>query len=546
MKRWFDKRGCIKPHSSAAGHGSVTGLWFMTVLIFFIGMVHGTVSRADSQWDLKVIEKYIDSYQLESAKQKLSELTSRTRDSAKGKYLQGKLAFYGGDYKHADELLKDAIEKMRTELDWKYLRDQVKVSRRHTRNLRKSSPRNGFTFYYENGNDSILIPYALETLLSQVAKLTETLGDYPTGIRVYILPSVAMLSELCGLSTEQIEATGTVAISKYNRIMILSPSLIVGGYPWLDTLAHELTHIAITRVTQNRAPIWLHEGIAKLLEAQWRGVARSELTPVLAYLLDQAAKQRRLIPLRRFHPSVSYLPNQEDAALAYAQGLSFIRFITAQFKDGQSLETLLKTTAEKSLDIALETTTSFNITKLFQWWQHSLEGARNTPAALVPLLERRFRTMPGTRVANIDPALDREVRRHIRIGDLLQIRGHVPAAQREYEWALTKNETMTPDIVDRLVRVLLAQNNADGALRLLESMKTLYPNHSTTFLQAGEAHMKIGQFNEADDELKRAIALNPFHPDVHCMLSAIHQEQNRERLSEREKAACIKLSGAPR
>ena len=559
MKLWFSEIATTSPWPPPqGGAGSkfpfekgmlkrgANCLPFFLVAVALSAYFHAIPAGAEVTPSLEQIETQIDSCRVESAWQQLSQLPEESRNSAKGRYLRGKYLFYVGQYQKADTLLKQAIEEARTELDWKYLRDQVEISRRFTDTLHTARPQKGFSFHYQNGMDSVLIPYALETLKAQRRQLKKTLGHTVDNIRVYIVPSVEMLSELCGLSTEQIEATGTVAITKYNRIMILSPSLIVGGYPWLDTLAHELTHLAITRITANRAPIWLHEGVAKLLEGQWRGIDKTELTPVLAYLLDEASREKRLIPLRRFHPSVSYLPNQEDAALAYAQVLSFLRFVTERFKDGNSLKSLLKISAEKSLEGAFIVTTSYGIAKLFRWWQKNLEGTSKTPAMLVPLMHRRFKTLQGAEKSNIDPILDREVRRHIRVGDLLRIRGHIAAAQKEYEWALEKNEALTPDIVDRLVSSLLAQNKSRDALKLLSAMETLYPNHSTVFMQAGEAHTKLGHLEDAESALSTAIALNPFNAETHCMLSAIYDGSGNEEKASIEKDACLKLSSAPR
>lgn len=499
---------------------------------------------AQSSPTLNEVENHIDAYQMEDAKRKLDSLSADVFQSAKGKYIRGKYLFFLGKYKKSEALLKEAIQKTKTELDWKYLRDQVEISRRQSNVLKQTKPKYGFTFFYQNGTDALLIPYALRTLLAQKRYLKKELGDTIEQMRVYILPSVQMLSEMCGLSEEQIEATGTVAVSKYNRIMILSPKLIVGGYPWLDTMAHELTHISITRLSSNRAPIWLHEGIAKLFEAKWRGVRHGKLVPVHAYLLDKAARERRLIPLRRFHPSVSYLPNQEDAALAYAQGLSFLTYLTQKFKPEHSLQSLLRLVAQIDVEPALRTTTSYDINKLYRWWQDELVGARNAPAELVPLMKRRFQTRSGSRNVNIDPVLSKEVRRHIRVGDLLRLRGHIDGAVKEYEWALSKSDSLTPDIVDRLADALLAQKNPAQALKLLGPMKALYPNHSTIFIQAGEAHTKLGNFDKAEKELRTAIALDPFHPDVHCMLSAILQDNGNTKDASLEKNHCLTLSSA--
>lgn len=521
--------------------------WFASFFIIIGALLFNcTIAFGTSAQTLTEIEQYINSYQMESAQRVIEELNSEVMQSANGKYIQGKYLFFTGNYKKSIEFLKAAISESKTELDWKYLRDQVEISYNLSQDLKQTTPQKGYTFHHKNGTDALLVPYALHTLRSQQKQLETHLGQRIEHVRVYILPSTEMLSTLCGLSVEQIESTGTVGISKYNRIMILSPRLIVGGYPWLDTLAHELTHIAITRASNNRAPIWLHEGIAKLYEAKWRGVKMGKLTPVLAYLLDKAAREKRLIPLRRFHPSVSYLPNQEDAALAYAQGLSFLVYLTKQLKNDATVQTLLEKIRTTNVDNSLKEVTKYETRKLYRWWQEELVGARHAPATLVPMMQRRFKTKmtAGRSRANIDPILDKEVRRHIRVGDLLHLRGHLDAAIIEYKWALEKNEALTPDIVNRLASALLATQKADEAWELLKPMKTLYPNHSSVYMLAGQAHSKLGNNDQAERELRRAIALDPFHPDVHCMLSAIYENKGRIGSAKRENAHCLLLSSS--
>ncbi len=41
-------------------------------------------------------------------------------------------------------------------------------------------------------------------------------------------------------------------------------------------------------------------------------------------ILHRAAREGRLIPFERIHPSIALLPSQEDAALAFAQVATFV------------------------------------------------------------------------------------------------------------------------------------------------------------------------------------------------------------------------------
>ena len=63
---------------------------------------------------------------------------------------------------------------------------------------------------------------------------------------------------------------GTVAVAKWGRVTLLSPRATPYGYVWRDTVAHELTHLAVTRASGDRAPLWLQEGVAKYEESRWR------------------------------------------------------------------------------------------------------------------------------------------------------------------------------------------------------------------------------------------------------------------------------------
>src|SRR5205085_2857164 len=55
-----------------------------------------------------------------------------------------------------------------------------------------------------------------------------------------------------------------------------SPRAPALGYAWRDTLAHELTHLALSRGTLDRAPLWLQEGVAKREETRWRSALPSD------------------------------------------------------------------------------------------------------------------------------------------------------------------------------------------------------------------------------------------------------------------------------
>src|SRR5262249_42433811 len=143
-----------------------------------------------------------------------------------------------------------------------------------------------FVVAYAPGRDEILVPYALDALDRAWETVGDDFGDKPEGlIRVEIYGGIEDLAKVSTLTLKEIETSGTIALCKFNRLMIVSPRALLTGYPWLDTVTHEYTHFVVSRASHNTVPIWLHEGLAKFEERRWRGAAGGALTPTMEHLL---------------------------------------------------------------------------------------------------------------------------------------------------------------------------------------------------------------------------------------------------------------------
>ena len=81
--------------------------------------------------------------------------------------------------------------------------------------------------------DRVLADYGLETLESIRAALDKDLGFSPSRpIVVDILRSSSDLAAMTTLSEDEVERTGTVAVSKWTRIMLTTPRAMRLGYEW--------------------------------------------------------------------------------------------------------------------------------------------------------------------------------------------------------------------------------------------------------------------------------------------------------------------------
>ena len=107
----------------------------------------------------------------------------------------------------------------------------------------QKSPKGHFIIRYAPGPDATIAELAGEVLDSAWQTIGEDLGEQPADpIRIEILGAPADLAKLSPLTETDIETTGTIALSKYNKLMVVSPRATIFGYPWMDTLAHEYTH----------------------------------------------------------------------------------------------------------------------------------------------------------------------------------------------------------------------------------------------------------------------------------------------------------------
>jgi tetratricopeptide (TPR) repeat protein len=111
-------------------------------------------------------------------------------------------------------------------------------------------------------------------------------------------------------------------------------------------LKHELAHSFINSVSRGRAPTWLNEGVAQLLEPQTTGGNGPRLAALYA--------ANRAIPLNELEaPFIRF--SAEEAQVAYAQslvsaeyireqyGMSSLNFILKRIGEGQSTEASLRT-----------------------------------------------------------------------------------------------------------------------------------------------------------------------------------------------------------
>lgn len=481
----------------------------------------------------------LDALEVERAAPALEALARSHPDDPSVMYELGRLRLHQGRYADAVEALSGDMRGStpRQTAARAELLALARATRDATADFVEARSEDGrYVVRYPPGESALLAPYALETLRRADEALTREIGGHaPRPLRLEIYTSPRDLARVSPLTVEAIETSGTIALSKWDRLMLTSPRALVRGYPWRDTVAHELAHLLLTRATRDQAPVWLQEGTAKLLEASWREpISGSPLGPEARGLLHDALAQGTLIPFSRLHPSLALLPSQQETALAFAEVASFMSVVRHRAGAGglRALAAALGRGVEAREAVGAAVGSSF--AALERSWHEQLQTAR-PDAVRSPFRPLRFRHRGEDESS--EEVADGEARRRVRLGDLLSEAGHAAAATVEYEAAAAAAPD-DPAIAWRLARAALASGDPNRAVEVLAPLRERAPDYEPVRAWLARALSARGDDDDACIEANRAIGLNPFDPLPHCVLSQSAPEPAER---EREADSCRRL-----
>ena len=523
----------------------------MRPLVVALVLFASTTAHAGPESIGKVFE-LLEASQLGEAKAIVDGEQSR---AGLGPLLAGAYALYDGAYSDAQHALERAIDSGTLEGRLLAEATELKNLAQATDGVTKgfvSRRSEHFEIKLAPAEAELLAAPALEALERALVAIGDDLGEKPTAlIRVEIYGEISDLAKVSPLTVAEIETSGTIALCKYNRLMATSPRALVAGYPWLDTLSHELTHFLVNRASRNTVPIWLHEGIAKLEERRWREPFGAALPPVLEHLLASGLRDHHLIPFSAMHPSMAKLPSQEDAGLAFAEVTTAVQFLT-EGRGPASLRKLLgalRDGTELSRAIALVTGLSF--AKFEQRWRVWLAARGYKTHPELGMAKLRFRMPGGKESKDEDEAGEHgqskshaqaRARGHVRLGTMFRTRGKLVAAAAEYERAGSILGAGHPEIAGRLGRTYLELKQWDQAIGAAKPGIARRPDSAGLHVTVGRALLEKGDAAGARPFLEGALAVNPYDPQTRCGLAQVYGALADTRAT-RESAACDKLGG---
>jgi tetratricopeptide (TPR) repeat protein len=367
---------------------------------------------------------------------------------------------------------------------------------------------------------------------------------------VEVAPDAPSFNAISTLSLRDIEETGAVGICKFNKLMIISPRALSLGYRWVDSLSHEYLHYAIVGLTNNQAPIWLHEGMARFYETRWRKpvppkeAAEDYLTPANQTLLVQALEKNQFVGFKKMEPSLIHLETPEQVQLAYAEAASAIDYIN-QSKGKAGVRELLATLNETSTSEAISKVLGLSFDAFEVQWKNFLKqkGLKEIEGTRVRRLKVKKDQNEDQEIVELKEIQSAVARNRTHLGDQLSNKGRTVAAANEYQRALQASPH-SPIILNKLGRVLIQMHRYPEALTPLKKALDLDPDNGGTYVQLGRIYHATKNYQETKNALEEAIQINPFNPLIFKLLTEVYASLGEKEKAQLAKASLDKLLGA--
>lgn len=495
-------------------------------------------------------------WQLDEAAELAAALEKELPDVPPVQAVVGLVRFHQGDYQGALRLLRRAAENGGDAPQLLALAESTQAETAGFTSMESAH----FIVRTPPGKDELLQPIALWALEKAYQEISQAFDYHPKHkIVVDVLHDAKGLASVSTLTVKEIETSGTIALCKFNRLMITSPKALARGYAWLDTLAHEFVHLVVSEKSRNNVPVWLHEGLAKYNESRWRGTPGLALEPASEGLLAAAFKKNKLITFEQMHPSMAKLPSQEDAALAFAEVFTVVEMLERQAPraDGRRATNVLIEGLRDGLDMdrALTQAIGDDLAGLQRDWKRYL-GKR--AFKIVPGAEARKLTfVKGARSggsgveeqedeAALDEARSKVGRQSVRLGNLLREKRRLKAATVEYEKAVRQIGPRAPALHNRLAGVYIELGALDDAKRVLGDIVSVFPDDPQTHVLLGRVALRGKDWAIAREHYERATWEAPFNPEIHVALYSVAEATKDSALLMRETRALELLAGAAR
>jgi hypothetical protein len=268
-----------------------------------------------------------------------------------------------------------------------------------------------------------------------------------------------------------------------------------------------MTHLAISMQSRDRAPLWLHEGVARRQETRWREVGPFDDRPTPESVVVRGMELKLDIPLDKLGPSIAMLPSADAAMVAFAEVTSFIRFFVETAGEGALPKLLVALRSARSADDALKQVSGETLAQWDVKWRAGL--ARRPREPLSPLYG----------LGGGSPSGLGDTRERARLGELLLGRGRPAEALLEID-KIPESLLSDPSLRYLRARVLEAKGDRPAAEAVVDDPRSWIASFGPCWAVRGRLAREAGDGPRAEASVAEAVAHDPLHVESACATSS--------------------------
>ncbi|MCD6311813.1 MAG: hypothetical protein J7M11_05080 [Elusimicrobia bacterium] len=451
------------------------------------------------------IVRNIFNYRLEAAAVKLqkSSLTEQEKAYARSLYFMHK-----GLYREAhDEMTKSAPPSRDRWVN--YISGMKKIAEGF-----ESENIAGFNVRFYP-RDKVMLPYLRKNLPKISRSMKKIFGFRSDGVVLEIYPDKKKFLKASTLSEDEQERSGTVAIAKFSRLMILSPRLLPYGYRWQDTVCHEYVHHIIGNLTAMDIPLYMNEGIARTFETLWRESAPGLELSVKNQLAR--AKKDGFIEFEKFERGMPSLENQKDVALAFAE-VNYL--VYGMFSDGgaKKIKKMLAGCGERGFEKSFEKYFAPVDDYMASYWKKIKNNKWTYSGAPPDFIYWK----------EDDDFLPLAIKDYMRLGDRLRMRGKNSLALAQYAKA-EKLEGKNPLVLIKTAKTLAVSGDRKKAEQYFEKAAEVSPDNFVCLVSRADFYIEDGKWSKSIPLIRRALERNPFYKKGYEQLYKIYMKTGKKK-----------------
>jgi tetratricopeptide (TPR) repeat protein len=317
-----------------------------------------------------------------------------------------------------------------------------------------------------------------------------------------------------------------------------------GSINWQEVVWHEFAHAVTLQMANNRIPRWLSEGVSVYEESK----GRPEWGRRQDIELVRAVQGNRLISLDQLDAAFSKAKDLADLNFAYYQSSLLVAFIVERY-GFNTLKTLIRRYADdisqSAIFEAVFNATEADLQTLFFTWLQARSRKINIfvdggePMDLTPSSDRpqgdsrlsseQQRKMLIENLENRIKAQPRDFLAHLQLGLLLHAAKENKSASRHLTAArdLLPNYSASPNPREILAAIYEERGDLRSMARELEALAKIRQNAFEACFKLGQIAWGHNNYDRAVYYLERALAVNPYAPEVHRLLgTAAFQRKN--------------------